>query len=151
MIMHLTIILMAENIWIFSLDPSNAISLCLENQSFPPHHQTSWSINRLLPSLSSLEVSILPRARFFYLNMPLNVKRLFAVKRIGKFFSNLHFWSLTSRGIACVFFFLVFIYTPLFYKIYLRHFVLCLVAQSCLTLWDPMDCSPPGSSVHGIL
>ena len=23
------------------------------------------------------------------------------------------------------------------------------VAQSCPTLWDPMDCSPPGSSVHG--
>ena len=23
--------------------------------------------------------------------------------------------------------------------------------QSCLTLWGPMDCSPPGSSVHGIL
>ena len=29
--------------------------------------------------------------------------------------------------------------------------VLCLVTQSFLTLWDPMDCSPPGSSVHGIL
>ena len=27
----------------------------------------------------------------------------------------------------------------------------CLVAQSCLTLCDPVDCSPPGSSVHGIL
>ena len=26
-----------------------------------------------------------------------------------------------------------------------------LVAQSCLTLYDPMDCSLPGSSVHGIL
>ena len=26
-----------------------------------------------------------------------------------------------------------------------------LVAQLRLTLWDPMDCSPPGSSVHGIL
>ena len=26
-----------------------------------------------------------------------------------------------------------------------------LVAQSCLTLCHPMDCSPPGSSVHGIL
>ena len=26
-----------------------------------------------------------------------------------------------------------------------------LVSQSCLTLCDPMDCSPPGSSVHGIL
>ena len=25
------------------------------------------------------------------------------------------------------------------------------VAQSCLTLCDPMDCSPPGSLVHGIL
>ena len=28
--------------------------------------------------------------------------------------------------------------------------LMCLVAQSCLTLWDPMDCSLPGSSVHGI-
>ena len=27
----------------------------------------------------------------------------------------------------------------------------CLPAKSCLTLCDPMDCSPPGSSVHGIL
>ena len=26
---------------------------------------------------------------------------------------------------------------------------MCLVAQSCLTLCDLMDCSPPGSSVHG--
>ena len=26
-----------------------------------------------------------------------------------------------------------------------------LVAKSCLSLWDPMDCSPPGFSVHGIL
>ncbi|KAM7233977.1 hypothetical protein CapIbe_016113 [Capra ibex] len=26
----------------------------------------------------------------------------------------------------------------------------CSVAQSCLTLCDPMDCSPPGSSVHQI-
>ena len=29
--------------------------------------------------------------------------------------------------------------------------VVLLVAQSCLTLCDRMDCSPPGSSVHGIL
>ena len=27
----------------------------------------------------------------------------------------------------------------------------CSVAQSCLTLCNPVDCSPPGSSVHGIL
>ena len=25
------------------------------------------------------------------------------------------------------------------------------VAQSCPTLRDPMDCSPPGSSAHGVL
>ena len=42
-----------------------------------------------------------------------------------------------------------------------KHWVTCLpfdssevkvlVGQSCPTLCDPMDCSPPGSSVHGIL
>ena len=30
-----------------------------------------------------------------------------------------------------------------------RCAVLCLVAQSCPTLCNSMDCSPPGSSVHG--
>ena len=29
--------------------------------------------------------------------------------------------------------------------------VLAKLLQSFLTLCDPMDCSPPGSSVHGIL
>ena len=29
------------------------------------------------------------------------------------------------------------------------HAVLCLVAQSCLTLCDPMNYSAPGSPVHG--
>ena len=29
--------------------------------------------------------------------------------------------------------------------------VCVLVTQSCPTLFDPMDCNPPGSSVHGIL
>ena len=28
-------------------------------------------------------------------------------------------------------------------------YVLCLVTELCLTLCNPMDCSPPGSSVHG--
>ena len=28
---------------------------------------------------------------------------------------------------------------------------ICSIAQLCLTLCDPMDSSPPGSSVHGIL
>ena len=29
------------------------------------------------------------------------------------------------------------------------QYVLCLIAQSCPTLFDPMDCNPSGSSVHG--
>ena len=29
-------------------------------------------------------------------------------------------------------------------------YALCLVTQPCLSLCDPMDCSPPGSSVQGI-
>ena len=36
----------------------------------------------------------------------------------------------------------------------LTHVSVCVcvcVTQSCLTLCDSMDCSPPGSSVHGIL
>ena len=34
----------------------------------------------------------------------------------------------------------------------IRHItIIVLVAQSCLTLCNPMDCSPPGSSVNGIL
>ena len=28
---------------------------------------------------------------------------------------------------------------------------MCLVAQSCPTLCDPMNCNPPGSFVHGII
>ena len=27
---------------------------------------------------------------------------------------------------------------------------MCVHVQSCQTLWDPMDCSPPGFYVHGI-
>ena len=34
---------------------------------------------------------------------------------------------------------------------YNNYAMLCLVTQLCLTLCDPMDYSPPCSSVHGIL
>ena len=34
---------------------------------------------------------------------------------------------------------------------YMLDLVCVLVAQACPTLCNPMDCSPPGSSVHGIL
>ena len=47
------------------------------------------------------------------------------------------------------------IYVSIFSNIFLiviSHWLpdeLCLVAQSCPTLCDPMDCNPPDSSVHG--
>ena len=30
------------------------------------------------------------------------------------------------------------------------HYLIHICAQSCLTLYKPMDCSPPGSSAHTI-
>ena len=34
---------------------------------------------------------------------------------------------------------------------YMNMYQFSPVAQSCPTLCNPMDCSPPGSSIHGIL
>ena len=33
----------------------------------------------------------------------------------------------------------------------MHYIIVMVVAQSCLTLWEPTNCSLPGSSVHGIL
>ena len=48
------------------------------------------------------------------------------------------------------------IYTYIYINIYIyiyTHINICSAKfyQSCLTLCNPMDCSPPGSSVHEIL
>ena len=52
---------------------------------------------------------------------------------------------------------------PISYLFYTYIYIVCVciytyssmytvsVAQSCPTLCNPMDCSPPGSSVHGVL
>ena len=37
------------------------------------------------------------------------------------------------------------------YLLYIKCYVCVLIAQSCLTLCNPTDCDPPGSSVHEIL
>ena len=41
-------------------------------------------------------------------------------------------------------------YTILYYTIH-TYYTICVCAQSCLALCNLRDCSPPGSSVHGIL
>ena len=40
---------------------------------------------------------------------------------------------------------------PLFWTPHIWVMLCAKSLQSCLTLRDPMDCSPPGSSIHGIL
>ena len=37
-----------------------------------------------------------------------------------------------------------------FFTYQLWCFCFCLIAKSCLLFYDPLDCSPPGSNVHGI-
>ena len=66
------------------------------------------------------------------------------------------------RLCLCIYIFIyicVYIYIVLY--TYINHFaknlnltqycklIMCLVVQSCLTLCNPMDYSPPGSSIHG--
>ena len=41
-------------------------------------------------------------------------------------------------------------YVRLKFRRYIRAYVYELVTQLCLTLYDPMDCSPPRSSAYGI-
>ena len=41
-------------------------------------------------------------------------------------------------------------YLPQFSELLFTFLYSCLVTKSCPALWDPTDCSPPGSSVLGI-
>ena len=52
--------------------------------------------------------------------------------------------------IKCIIVPLCFFLFVLFFGSVIHLLFCCLVAQSCPTLCDPMDCSPPGSSVLGI-
>ena len=70
--------------------------------------------------------------------------------------SSLWFWQyLTLRECSCQVYLLLQKQTDAMCSIYLQHSfvwkVKVFVAQSYLTLCDPMDCSQPGFSVHGIL
>jgi len=106
--------------------------------------------------------------------MSLSVLPMFSFKSFTisglTFRSLIHFEFIFAYGIKCSNFILLYVAVqftqhhllkrlPLPHCIFLpplpkiRHpcTVLCLVAQSCLTLCDPMDCSSPGSSSIGIL
>ena len=68
------------------------------------------------------------------------------------FFSCLLLWVNISQWTCMTFFFHWSIIDVQYYMLPTYSIVeTVLVAQSCPTLCDPTDCSPPGSSVHGIL
>ena len=59
------------------------------------------------------------------------------------------FWEWISVLCNWAFFIYFRILEPLTFTLYIEALYVC--TQLCPTLCDPMDCSPPGSSVHGIL
>ena len=61
----------------------------------------------------------------------------------------LHFFGWIKP--ICVDVYLAVLYSSPKDSLFLLYTCSVLVTQSCLTFCDPMDCSPPGSSVHGIL
>ena len=70
-----------------------------------------------------------------YINLHFSFKITYENNVIFNFYNNSFFLSqIVNRENMCV-----------------CMFVCVLVILSCLTLCDPMDCSPPGSSVRGIL
>ena len=42
------------------------------------------------------------------------------------------------------------VFFPIYIYTFCHLFLVCMSAHSCLTLYDPLDCNRPGSSVHGI-
>jgi len=85
---------------------------------------------------------------------------LLSVIVIPPFFVSLTiFMSNISTCFSFFFFFFILpisshIFTSNIFVHFLETISYCVkvkVTQLCLTLCDPMDCSPPGSSIHGIL
>ena len=72
-----------------------------------------------------------------------------AVTKLDSVLKNRNITLLTKSRIVKAMVFPVVMYR---YKRWIiRKSVKVIVVQSCPTLFDPVDCSPPGSSVHGIL
>ena len=62
----------------------------------------------------------------------------------------LHLLSICCYRYHCRFFIGIKLFNLVFANIFSRDVcAVCLVTQSCLTLCDTMDCSPPNSLVHG--
>ena len=83
------------------------------------------------------------RPRLFFPSVELNVNEIeqCVVFCIWLLWSHITFWSFIN----------IVIYNRSSFYFTSSITSVCLVTQSCLTVCDPMDCSPPGSSVQGVL
>ena len=133
-----------------------ARALCYSSLSALPFTWSHFLLAHLLSLLPHVGVSHRSDLRTWHLavySVPLLTSpELFAL-------TNHKLWNCTVKNYLTVWvWFLCFIaadsdYSVLFPYVYWGIWS-CMCAkslQSCLTLYDPMDCSPPGSSVHGIL
>ena len=124
-------------------------------QSFPP--LGSFPVNQLFASGGqSIGASVLE------LVLPMNIQGWFPLgltglisllsKGLSRVFSNTTVWKYQFWGALPYLWPDPLIHTWLLEKpVVLWKKVKMLVAQSCLTLCNPMDCSLPGSSIQGIL
>ena len=79
---------------------------------------------------------------------PISLCRVSGIK-VSHGYSLLH-----ASACSCEMYIYIYIYIYICIYVHMHIYMQAMCAkslQSCLTLCDPMDCSPPGSSVHGIL
>ena len=123
---------------------------------------TCWQLTNLV---TNLELSF--DLQIYMTNSNISSSMILDLLLTGLLYSSYSTWTHSSHQICIVFTFPISVkwchYSPTcsLQKLgnYLRYIslinhtqsipVLCLVTQSCLPLCNPMDCNPPGSSIHG--
>ena len=101
------------------------IHWCLEGKTVSPLWKTAWQF------LTNLNILLPYNPAVVLLGIYSNELKIYVHARTCRSFTVALFIIVKTQKQTCL------------------SIVLCLVAESCPTLCDPMDCSPPGSSVHG--
>ena len=114
----------------------------------PLHSHTCFSpVSNCWPSLICSVISIMT-----YMSYICCTDYIHCMSLLDWLFFTQHRTLHHSDGCVCQLYAVVWICHGLFNSLSRSTWLLlvCSVAQSCPTLCDPGDCSPPGSSVHGI-
>ena len=122
---------------------SKKLVLCFYSFSFSPS-SSSTSMTTSTTTLLLLLVLL-----FYSLSVPIWVVSIFmftcsflsCVKSAGEsFFMSVNMFAFPAFSFDSFF----------FSQFHFSAKVMCTQLLTCPTLWDPMDCSPPDSSVHGV-